>query len=492
MNSVDLAFTPALEQARLIRSKEISPLELTKLYLERIEQIDPQLGSYFTVMQDAAIADATAKTEQLGKTADVNELPLFFGVPISVKDLNPVKDIPCTYGLRVLKKRIAKADDGIVSQIRQAGFVMLGKTATSELGSYPYTEPPGFPPARNPWNLDYTPGGSSGGAAAALAAGLCAISQGSDGGGSIRGPAFCCGLVGLKPSRGRVSFAPAGDRVGGLAINGPISRTVADAAAMLDVISGYVTGDPYWSPPPPTTFLAAARTAPKPLRIAVTTDIPPVGTAAASCQQTVQETAQILQDLGHQVEFACPDFTGLTDPFVVVFRAILDQANVPFFVLSRFNRWLQWKARFTSCGAYLRALTELQMVSRRIVQFFDEFDVLLTPTYLHPAIRIGAWQRCSSPKLLENMINWVAPCAPFNATGQPAIALPTGFTSEGLPLGVQLVGRPADEVTLLALASQLEAARPWTHRPAIAVAQNLDSPDSLDSKSAGIAASEVS
>lgn len=468
MNPVDLAFTPALEQADLIRRKEISPLELTELYLERIERLNPTLGSYFTIMADAAIADATAKTEQLTQT-DPETLPAFFGVPISVKDLNPVKDVPCTYGVRMLKNWIVKEDDGVVQRIRQAGFVILGKTATSELGSAPYTEPPGFPPARNPWNLNYTPGGSSGGAASALAAGLCSISQGSDGGGSIRGPAFCCGLVGLKPARGRVTHAPAGDRLSGLAINGPLAHTVADAAALLDAMSGYMTGDPYWLPDPEPSFLAAAHRPPKQLRIAVSTHVPPVGEADPVCGQAVQDMATLLSGLGHEVEAGCPDFTGLTEPFLTIFRAIIDETGVPFFLLGSFNRWLLLRAKLTSSGQYLRAVTQMQTICRRIVAFFETVDVLLLPTYLHPTIRIGEWQRLSSTQKLNKMIQWVAPCAPFNATGQPAIAIPTGFTPEGLPIGVQLVGRPADEATLISLAAQIEAAQPWAHRrPAIA------------------------
>ncbi|HBY81251.1 MAG TPA: amidase, partial [Cyanobacteria bacterium UBA11148] len=277
MNQVDLAFTPALDQAQLIRTRQISPLELVQLYLGRIEQFDSQLGSYFTVAAEMAVAEAIAKTEQLAQTSDISELPPFFGVPISIKDLNAVEGIPCSYGTPILKDKIANFDDGVVTRIKQAGFIILGKTATSELGSLPYTEPPGFPPARNPWNLDYTPGGSSGGAAAAVAAGLCAIAQGSDGGGSIRGPAFCCGLVGIKPARGRVSHAPVGDRQSGISTNGCLARTVADAAALLDVISGYIPGDPYWLPDPEISFLDATRQAPDPLRIAFTTTVYPIG-----------------------------------------------------------------------------------------------------------------------------------------------------------------------------------------------------------------------
>ncbi|MGB3201097.1 MAG: amidase, partial [Nodosilinea sp.] len=240
MDPVDLAFLPALEQARLIRSREVSPLELTEIYLNRIERLNPALGAYVTVMAPQALADAKAKTEYLASNPD--HLPPLFGVTVSVKDLNPVEGVACAYGIKAACALIANQDDYIVSKLRQAGLIILGKTATSQLGSLPYTEPPGFPPARNPWNLDYTPGGSSGGGAAALAAGLCAISQGSDGGGSLRGPASCCGLVGMKAARGRISFSPAGERLNGLAVNGPLGRTVADTAVLLDVLSGYELG----------------------------------------------------------------------------------------------------------------------------------------------------------------------------------------------------------------------------------------------------------
>ncbi len=312
MNNNDLAFTPALELAKLIRGRDVSPLELVELYLNRIEQFNPQLGSYFTVTAEQAIADAQAKTEILTTTS---ELPPFFGVPISIKDLNAVAGVRCTYGSPALLQNIPNYDDGVVTRIKQAGFIILGKTATSELGSFPYTEPTGFPPARNPWNLEYTPGGSSGGAAAAVAAGLCAIAQGSDGGGSIRGPAACCGLVGIKPSRGRVTHAPVGSPVAGLGTNGPLARTVADAAALLDVMSGYVTGDPYWLPDPQTSFLAATTEKVGNLRIAFSTSIPPLGPADANCQQGVMQTVELLAQLGHTIEEKSLDLSGLVEPF---------------------------------------------------------------------------------------------------------------------------------------------------------------------------------
>jgi len=467
MNQTDLAFTTALEQARLIRTKEVSPLELVELYLERIQRLDSQLGSYFTVMAESAIADAKAKTELLGR-GDTSGLPPFFGVPISIKDLNPVAGVRCTYGTPALMDNQATYDDGVVTRIKQAGFIILGKTATSELGSLPYTEPAGFPPTRNPWNLDYTAGGSSGGAAAAVAAGLCAIAQGSDGGGSIRGPAFCCGLVGIKPARGRVSNAPVGDRLNGIAAIGSLARTVADAAALLDVMSGYITGDPYWLPDPDPSFLAATTQQLTPLRVAFATTLPPLGEADVVCQQAVLETVQLLEELGHAVEPGCPDFTDLIEPFTQVWQAGVGSAGIPKEVLQPMNRWLL--ERTSSAGEYLQAVSQMQAIARQIVAFFDSVDVLVLPTYMHPTIRVGEWADLTPEETLPKIIHWVAPCPPFNASGQPAIAIPTGFDANGLPVGIQLIGRPAAETTIIALAAQLEAAKSWNqHRPAFAI-----------------------
>jgi amidase len=469
MNQIDLAFAPALEQAKLIRRREVSPLELVELYLERIQRLDSQLGSYFTVAAEQALADAKAKTEQLTQTNDPEELPPFFGVPIAIKDLNAVQGIRCTYGSPVLMDKIAAYDDGVVVRIKQAGFTILGKTATSEVGSLPYTEPPGFPPTRNPWNLDYTSGGSSGGAAAAVAAGLSPIAQGSDGGGSVRGPAFCCGLVGIKPTRGRISYAPVGDYQSGISTIGSLARTVADAAALLDVMSGYITGDPYWLPDPEMLFLEAASEQSSQLRIAFATSIPPIGEAAPVCQQSVLETVQRLQEMGHIVEPGCPDFSGLIEPFMKVWQAGVAASGIPPQVMSPMNRWIAEQSG--SAGEYLQAVSQMQMIARRIVGFFEAYDVLVLPTYMYPTIRIGEWADLSPEETLQKIITWIAPCPPFNASGLPAIALPTGFdSSTGLPIGVQLVGRPAAEATLITLAAQLEAAKPWSqHRPTIAL-----------------------
>lgn len=466
MNKIDLAFAPALEQAQLIRQGEVSPLELVELYLERIQRLDSQLGSYFTVAAEQAIADAKAKTEQLSKSN--SDLPPFFGVPIAIKDLNAVEGIRCTYGVNVLKDKIAAYDDGVVMRIKRAGFTILGKTATSELGSLPYSEAPGFPPTRNPWNLEYTAAGSSGGAAAAVAAGLSPIAQGSDAGGSIRGPAFCCGLVGIKPSRGRVTWAPVGDYQSGISTNGPIARTVADAAALLDVMSGYVTGDPYWVLAPENSFIEAARQPPGQLRIAFTTSLPPIGEAQTVCQQAVQETVQQLEGMGHIVEAGCPDFTGLIEPFIKIWQAGVAAVGIPKEALSPMNCWIVEQSG--SAGEYLQAVSQMQIVARRIVMFFEAYDVLVLPTYMFPTIRVGEWADLNPEETLQKVISWIAPCPPFNASGLPAIAIPTGFDTNGLPVGVQLVGRPAAEATIIALAAQIEAAKPWnTNRPAIAL-----------------------
>lgn len=468
---IDLAFMSALEQAQLIRSREISPVDLVNLYLDRIQMLDSHVGSFVTVTAEQALEDAKTKADLIATYDQMSsaELPPFLGVPIAIKDLTAVQGVRCAYGTPALLDNMSAQDDAVVTRIKRAGFTILGKTAVSELGSLPYTEPIGLPAARNPWSLDHTPGGSSGGSAAAVAAGLSPIAQGSDGGGSVRGPAFCCGLVGMKPARGRISFAPLGDHQSGISVNGILARTVPDAAALLDVMSGYVVGDPYWLPDPEQPFLQVAQRAAqgsiRPHRIAYSTEVLPIGKAAPDCQRAVLETAKRLEALGHHLEPNCPDFSGLVEPFVVLWRAGVGTAGLPPEVLSPFNRWLL--SQSDTSGDYLKAVGAVQMIARRIVAFFNQYDALLLPGYLHPPIRIGEWANLPPEETLQRIIHWIAPCPPANASGQPAIAIPTGLSSEGLPIGVQLMGRPADEATIIALAAQLEAAYPWHQRPAL-------------------------
>jgi amidase len=465
MSNLNLEFISALELSNLIHKKEISPLELTKFYLARIAKIDDQLGSFVHVARDSALEDAKQKTEILGQTQDTSTLPLFFGIPTAIKDLYPVTGMPISYGNAFIKDQISEYDAGIVSKIKQAGLIILGKTATSELGSLPYTESVGLPPSRNPYNLDYTSGGSSGGAAAAVASGLIPVAPASDGGGSVRGPAFCCGLVGLKPSRGRISNAPVGDYQGGIATHGCLSRTVADSAALLDVLSGYITGDPYWLSNPNISFLEAMKQKTKPLKIAFATSVLPSGSADAILQTQITETAHLLEDMGHSLTETCPDFTSLVEPFIILWQSGVSSVSFPDEILTPMNRWL--KSQCDSLSDYLQAVHKMQVISRQIVGFFDHFDVLLLPTYLRPPIKVGEWAELPPQETLPKIIDWINPCPPFNATGQPAIAIPTGFTDSGLPIGVQLVGKPTDEMTILQLAYQLENIKQWhkTHIP---------------------------
>ncbi|MGK7878980.1 MAG: amidase [Crocosphaera sp.] len=456
MDSLDLAFTPALDLAQLIRDRSISPLELTQLYLKRIEKYNPQLGSFFHVAAETAFQEAKEKTEQLIKTSDPNSLPPFFGVPTAIKDLNAVAGMPLSYGVAALKENIASYDDGVTMRMKGAGFMILGKTATSQLGSFPYTEPPGFSPARNPWHLNYTPGGSSGGAAAAVAAGLCPVTQGSDGGGSLRGPAACCGLVGIKPTRGRISHAPVGDYQSGISTNGPLARTVADAAALLDVMSGYIPGDPYWLPSPEISFLEATKQDSTSLKIAFCDHIPPFTNSETIVKETVEKTAQLLESLGHFLEMKCPSVEELIDPFIKIWQSGIGASGVPSNLLSPLNNWFNEQG--VSAGEYLQAVHKIQIFSRQLVAFFEEFDVLLLPVYLHQPIKVGQWADLSPEETLEKIMNWVAPCPAFNASGLPAMTLPMAQDENGLPVGVQLVGKPADELTLIRLASQLEKA----------------------------------
>jgi amidase len=449
----DLFFSTARDQAELIRSGQISPVELTQLYLDRIAQIDPQIGAFFVVAAERSLAVAKAQTVQLLK--DTN-LPPLFGLPTAIKDLNPVAGLPCSYGVAALKDQVAKADDGITTLVQQAGLNILGKTATPELASFPYTEPAGFPPTRNPWNLDYTPGGSSGGAAAAVAAGLLPIAVGSDGGGSLRGPAHCCGLVAIKPTRGRVSDAPTGDRLSGLAINGPLARNVQDAAILLDALAQRLPGDLYCLPTPVISFEAAAQQAPGSLRIAVCKSFPPFTNLDNVSGAAIDRVADILSNLGHQISTITLDVGALIDPFTTVWQTAVAASGIPLPALCEFNQWLH--NRSGSAGEYLNALYQMQGIARQIVAQWQDFDVLLAPVYLHPTIKIGAWAQLAPAEIMAKIADWVSPCPIFNATGQPVVVLPVDTTK--LPLGVQLVGNLGTEALLISLAAQLEAQLP--------------------------------
>lgn len=470
----EIAFSTAVGLAARIRSKEVSPVDAVEVYLARIEELNPRLGAYITIAGEQAQEAAHEAQELLAAGGD---RPPFLGVPVAVKDLNETAGIRTTHGSRLFADHVPLADDAAVARMRAAGMIVIGKTNTPEFGWSFVTEPPGFAPARNPWNLDRTPGGSSGGAAGALAAGLCSIAQGSDAGGSIRVPAACCGLFGLKPARGRVSAAPNPAMPNWQ--NGPLARSVADAAALLDVLAGYEWGDPWWAAAPERPFSEEVGANPGRLRIAVSFDNVEVAEANVAA---VWGAAKLMEDLGHTiVENAMPDgwtFSAPEAPSGPVLDTIaIDMAQYPglppldeidLAVLHPLNRlYLEaaGRARALDVAAVHAAA---QPLLRGIVGAFANFDVLLTPVLAGPPLPVGAK---ADAEPMETLLEWLR-MAPFtgtwNATGQPGVSVPFGFDGLGMPVGVQLVGRPEAEATLIRLASQIEQAQPWAqHRPSL-------------------------
>jgi amidase len=457
---MELAFLPAVEQARLIRSGEVSSVELVQLYLDRIERLDPELNAFVTVRREDALADARASDA-------LNDGAPFRGVPIAIKDLTATEGIRTTYSSRAFADNVPTFDTALVRRIREAGFVILGKTNTPEFGSVAFTESELNGSTRNPWNPELTPGGSSGGAAAALAAGLIPLGHGSDGGGSIRIPASCCGVFGLKPTRGRISAAPFSS-LEGLSTAGPIARFVSDAAAFLDIASGYEPGDPWWAPPPERPFAEGAQVAPGPVRIAVTAEPPMDVPVHPDCVAAVTDAAALLAELGHEVTEATPRWRvpGLIDDFVFVWQTgpSLYPADPELF--TPLNRELAERARTSSSADYVAAVFRLQAAARAIVAFWDLFDVVLTPTLALPPVPIG-WQEEGASDAFEQLYRntlFTPFTAVANLTGLPAMSLPLHWSNGDLPIGVQAIGPPAGEALLLRLAAQLEEARPWAGR----------------------------
>jgi amidase len=456
----DLAFAPATEQARLVRERQVSPVELVELYLERIERLDPGLGAFVTVRADEALAEARAK-------ADTPAEAPFHGVPIALKDLDTTAGIRTTFSCLGFAENVPGFDLAHVARTRTAGFVVLGKTNTPEFGTTAFTDSPLNGPARTPYDPSRNAGGSSGGAGAAVAAGLVPLAQGSDGGGSIRIPASCCGLFGLKPSRGRVSNAPFVPGIG-LGSTAPVSRTVADAASYLDVVSGYEWGDPFPAPPPERPFADEVAGDPGRLRVAVTT-VSPLGTDVDPvCVGAAYDAAELLASLGHEVVEAEPDWggDGLMDDFLPVWSAIPALYPVPdTSVLTPLNQWFLEVAAATTAPAYAGAIGRLQLRARRIAALWAEHDLLLTPALARPPVPVGWDTEPDDPReQFDRAAEFTPFTAAFNVTGQPAVSLPLHWTDDGLPIGVQLVGPPFGEALLLRVSAQLEAARPWADR----------------------------
>lgn len=464
-----IAFLDAMALAGLVRSGQVTPLELVEAAIGRIERLNSKLNAVVTPMYEEARRQAQRPPSGP-----------FAGVPFLLKDLLAAHvGVPLTSGSRLLRAFMPARDSELVTRLKRAGLIVLGKTNTPELGILPTTEPRLFGACRNPWDLGRSPGGSSGGSAAAVAAGLVPMAHGNDGGGSIRIPASCCGVFGLKPTRARIPLGPAvGDIMSGLVAEHALTRSVRDSAALLDATAGPDPGDPYWAPPPARPFLAEVGADPGRLRIAFTTTAPTGAPIHPDCVAAVHDAARLAASLGHEVAEAAPavDADRLTQAFITVWAAgcawTLDglaqaagRSPGPDDV-EPLTRALANGGRQHSGPAYLAAVTVFQQVGREMARFLADWDVWLTPTVAEPPPPLGSFDSPPEDPLFGIMrAAMFVPFTPLaNATGQPAMSVPLHWSAEGLPIGTHWIGRFGDEATLFRLAAQLEAARPWAPR----------------------------
>jgi amidase len=460
-----------LEMSAAIRRGELSPVEITSHYLDRIERLNPQVGAYFTVTAELAREQAAQAEKAVAQAAGASSLPPLTGVPIPVKDLNMVAGVRMTLGSVAYEGFVPAEDDHSAASLRAAGAVMLGKTATPEFGLPCYTETEIGPPARTPWDLSRSAGGSSGGAGAAVASGLAPAAQGSDGGGSIRIPSSVCGLFGLKPTRGRVSAGPLVPDLMGLGIAGPIARTVADAALLLDVMAGNEPGDMYIQPPHPPgeTYLGYARREPGRLRIGRTLRHPVGdGEVHPDCVAAYEDASGLLASLGHEIVDIDPPFgADVIPPFETLWCSMATLTPVDPAQEGRLlplTRYLRERGRALSAADLVFAQAYLQLTVRGAWKTLNEFDAVLTPTLASPPAPVGYFDEVEPPQNFERQKRFTPYTAVYNLTGQPAVSLPLYWSGEGLPIGVMLAGRMGAEATLISLSAQVEAARPWRDR----------------------------
>jgi amidase len=465
-------FAPVTELAALVRSGELSARELVDASLERIDALQPTVNAFVDVDHERARAAADA-------IAPGDERP-FAGVPIAVKNSRAVSGLRLTLGAELTGDHVPRHDHNVTRRLRAAGFVIVGTTCMPEWGISPVTESRRFGPTRNPWDLGRTPGGSSGGSAAAVAAGMVPIASATDGGGSARIPAACCGLVGLKPQRGRISLAPdAGESL--LVQDGVLTRTVRETALVLDLLAGPELGDASWAPPPDEPFAARAAREPSRLRIGVTTAMPLLDAELDPlCARATRDAAELLAGLGHEVDEVDPpwrapgllaQFTALFGPGVgaQIVGAARRAGREPQEADMEPMSWSLWERSRSIDAVRAAAVTfELLTFARSIVVWAAPYDAILTPALAQPPVAIGALDPCGpDPRETFRRGGHFTPyTAIANVTGTPAIALPLYERDDGLPLAVQLIGRPAQEGALLALAAQLEAALPWAGRRA--------------------------
>lgn len=466
----DFATLDATAQADLVRRKEVKPIELVEAAIGRIERLNPTINAVITPMFDLARQAASGP---------IPDGP-FTGVPFLLKDLMAAyAGVRFTWGSAFLRDFVVDHDSELVTRHKRAGLIVLGKTNTPEFGILPTSEPHFFGPTRNPWNTNHSAGGSSGGSAAAVACGMVAMAHGNDGGGSIRIPASCCGVFGLKPTRARNPLGPdAGDAMGGLVVEHAITRSVRDSAALLDATCGPDIGDPYWAPPPARPFLQEVGADPGKLRIGFTSQSGTGTPVHADCIAAVQDAAKLCADLGHHVEETTPTVGGdmITQAFMVVFATGCAMSVDALALLTgrtptpdQFEP-LTWAvtemARQQTAPNYLLSVAILQRISREVARMFLDYDVLLTPTLAEPPLPLGTLESPPDNPLygLIRSASYVPFPAIGNITGQPAMSVPLYWNADGLPIGTQFFGRFGDEATLFRLAAQLEQARPWANR----------------------------
>jgi amidase len=461
------------ELAAAIREGELSPVEITDHYLERIDRLGDQVGAFYTVTHDRARQEAVAAEKTVLQTSrdERSALPPLTGMPIPIKDLNMVEGVRMTLGSTVFQDTIADQDDYMVTELRSAGIVITGKTAAPEFGLPCYTETRIGPPARTPWDLSRSAGGFSGGAAAAVAAGLAPAAQGSDGGGSIRIPSSVCGLFGIKPTRGRISGGPLIPDLTGLSIDGPIARTVADAALLLDAMTVNRPGDMYTLPPLPDgeTFLAHARREPGRLRIGRSLQNAVEGADVhPDCVAAYEEASALLAELGHEIEdidmpFG-PDVVPMFETlwYAMATLAPIDPAQED--ELLPITRYLRGRGQEVRAPELMFAQGYLQAVTRTALQALNAYDAVLSPTLARPPVPVGYFDEVEPAENFERQKRFTPYTALYNVSGQPAVSVPLHWTADGLPIGVMLAGRMAEEGTLISLSAQLEAARPWKDR----------------------------
>jgi amidase len=462
----------ALEAAAAVRRREVSPVELVEHALDRIDRLDEQVGAFVTLTEERARAEAKAAERAVLDADDPAELRPLLGVPTAIKDLNMVAGVPTKLGSLAFADFVPDYDDHIVTLLRAAGTISVGKTATPEIGLPCYTETEIGPPARTPWDTSRLAGGSSGGAAAAVASGFLPFAQGSDGGGSIRIPASVCGLVGLKTSRGRVSRGPMDLDATRLSVLGPLARTVRDAAAFLDAVAIAQPGDADPRPPLPLgeSFLDWCDRTPGPLRIGRYVDSPIAAELDPQVRAAWEQASALLAGLGHEVEDVAaplpPEAVPLFEDVWAVSAATTPVAPDRESSLRPLTRHLRERGRQVSGPQFAAALARLNVLSRQAIAATSHLDAVLTPTVAMLPRPVGWFQEPDSDPAqdFERQKRFTPYTAMYNMTGQPAISLPLFQSEEGLPIGMMLIGRPGGDAALLALAAQLEDARPWRDR----------------------------